>query len=423
MSQSNNTLKILNLKDENIKFHEDFVEEVNIKRKRSLVFHGILSFIPTNCYKCGVIFDNNIIKHGFKTSNIKLPKISNLDTYLSLKKQRYLCRHCNSTFILNTNIVDNHCYVSNNTKHSIAINATKKLSECDIASNHNVSHSTVNRIINSYYDSVKLYRNHLPENLCFDEFKSVKNADGNMSFIFCNADTGEIIDIVEDRRLNSLLKYFKYFSRESRSKVKNIVVDMHMPYITVIKQLFPNANIVTDRFHTIQLISRSLNKTRIKVMNQDKVNYRKFKRYWKLLLKARDKLDYGEYRKYTCFHNLMREVDIVDYLLDQNKELKATYYFYQDIYYSIRTRNINEFKRQINKEYNNLSNYMETSLKTLIQHQGYIINSLKEKYSNGVLEGINNMIKTIKRIAFGYRSFYHFKARIMIIFGLISLKT
>jgi len=423
MSHTNNILKILNLKDENIKFLDKFVEETKIKGTRSLIFYGVLSFIPNNCYQCGVIFDNSIIKHGFKTSIIKLPKVSNLNTYLSLKKQRYLCGHCNSTFILNTNIVDVNCFISNNTKHSIALNATNKLSECDIAINHNVSHSTVNRIINSYYDSVKLYRNHLPENLCFDEFKSVKNADGNMSFIFCNADTGKLIDIVEDRRLNSLLKYFTYFSRQARSKVKNIVIDMHMPYITVIKQLFPNANIITDRFHTVQLISRSLNKTRIKVMNQDKVNYRKFKRYWKLLLKARDKLDDGKYQKYICFSNLMREIDIVDYLLNQDEELKTTYYFYQDIYYSIRTRNIELFKALINKQHNNLSSYMQISLKTLMEYQNYIVNSLKEKYNNGFLEGINNMIKTIKRIAFGYRSFYHFKARIMIIFGLISLKT
>ena len=41
----------------------------------------------------------------------------------------------------------------------------------------------------------------LPENLCFDEFKSTKSAEGAMSFLFCNADTKKIIDSVEDRKL------------------------------------------------------------------------------------------------------------------------------------------------------------------------------------------------------------------------------
>ncbi|MFB7158736.1 transposase [Lysinibacillus sp. NPDC056232] len=43
-------------------------------------------------------------------------------------------------------------------------------------------------------------------------------------------------------------------------------------------------------------------------------------------------------------------------------------------------------------------------------------------YTNGGLEGKNNLIKVIKGIAFGYRSFYHFKIRIMIISNDLSLK-
>jgi len=62
-------------------------------------------------------------------------------------------------------------------------------------------------------------------------------------------------------------------------------MDMYSPYIQLVKAVFPNATIIMDRFHIVQLISRALNKTRIAVMNQDKVNYRKFKRYWRLFLK------------------------------------------------------------------------------------------------------------------------------------------
>ena len=53
---------------------------------------------------------------------------------------------------------------------------------------------------------------------------------------------------------------------------------------------------------------------------------------------------------------------------------------------------------------------MKTALKTLTNYQDYIKNTIETSYTNGVLEGINNKIKVIKRMAFGYRSFYHFKA-------------
>jgi transposase len=63
----------------------------------------------------------------------------------------------------------------------------------------------------------------------------------------------------------------------------------------------------------------------------------------------------------------------------------------------------------------NISSYMKTSIKTLRENKSYIINTLITNYTNGVIEGIINKIKVIKRIAFGYRSFYHFKLRILIL--------
>ena len=71
-----------------------------------------------------------------------------------------------------------------------------------------ISPNTVERIIDSYYEGKQLYKNYLPEILSFDEFKSVKSADGAMSFHMCNGITGQTIDIVEDRRLVKLIRYF-----------------------------------------------------------------------------------------------------------------------------------------------------------------------------------------------------------------------
>ena len=45
----------------------------------------------------------------------------------------------------------------------------------------------------------------------------------------------------------------------------------------------------------------------------------------------------------------------------------------------------------------------------------YVLEMMRTTYANGIIEGINNQIKVIKCIAFGYRNFYHFKARILMI--------
>ena len=76
---------------------------------------------------------------------------------------------------------------------------------------NNIFVISVQRIMDSCYFNFKVKRKHLPEAICIDEFKSVKNIDGAMSFVFADYQSKSIIDIVEDRRLNSLTEYFSRF--------------------------------------------------------------------------------------------------------------------------------------------------------------------------------------------------------------------
>lgn len=422
MSLNDSILNLLNLKDKNIKFFEEFYSEGVIKGIECKFFHATLTYSPKVCYSCAHIFDSNIIKHGFKTSTIKIPSVSGFNAYLKLKKQRYLCRHCSSTFTLKTNVVNKHCCISNNTKISVALRAKDKISEKDIARYHNVSHSTVNRVIDSFYLHYKPNFNYLPKHLSFDEFKSVKQAAGAMSFIFIDSERGNIIDIVEDRRLHVLTKYFSKFSKAARNTVETIVVDMYSPYISLIKALFPQAKIIIDKFHIVQLLNRSLNKTRIKIMNKDKHNYNKLKKYWKLILKDTSKIDSSTFKYHRSFRKLMSEAEIINYLLDLDPELKASYSLYHKIRYYLKTKDFNSLNTLIHSNNDGISNYMHTSIRTLRKYIDYINSALVFGYTNGTLEGINNKIKVIKRIAFGFRSFYHFKNRILITQNLATLK-
>src|SRR5699024_7651725 len=65
--------------------------------------------------------------------------------------------------------------------------------------------------------------------------------------------------------------------------------------------------------------------------------------------------------------------------------------------------------------------YMKTSIKTLKKHLPYIKHSLIYPYNNGRIEGINNKIKVLNRVAYGYRNFHHFKNRIILHFKLKSI--
>lgn len=76
----------------------------------------------------------------------------------------------------------------------------------------------------------------------------------------------------------------------------------------------------------------------------------------------------------------------------------------------------------LNNFNHNISSYMKTSIKTLLEFLPFIKNTFNNNYHNGFIEGNNNFIKVIKRIAFGFRSFRRFKARIMICKSLLKIK-
>ena len=118
----------------------------------------------------------------------------------------------------------------------------------------------------------------------------------------------------------------------------------------------------------------------------------------------------------------MTEADVVDTLVNIDSELKETYLVYQNLLYCLQNKRFNLLKSYLTKSYSNISSYMKTSISTLLEFLPFIKNTFNTNYHNGFIEGNNNFIKVIKRIAFGFRSFRRFKARIMICKGLIKIK-
>lgn len=120
-------------------------------------------------------------------------------------------------------------------------------------------------------------------------------------------------------------------------------------------------------------------------MKSNKPAYNKIKRYWKLILKDRNELDYSKWKRYTCFSNLMTEIDVVNYILNQNIELKTTYYKYQELLQLIKEKNYDNFIYAINNVNDLVSDYMKTSIKTLTEFKDKIYNTFNNNYHNGFI--------------------------------------
>ena len=55
--------------------------------------------------------------------------------------------------------------------------------------------------------------------MCWDEFKSVASAEASMSFTYCDSITHQLVDVVQDRKMENLVRYFNQFPLQTRLNV------------------------------------------------------------------------------------------------------------------------------------------------------------------------------------------------------------
>lgn len=415
-------LNLLNIKDKNIHIFSNIIENRIIKNENYKIIEGILTYIPKSCPCCGCVNEssNNIIKWGFrKNCIVKIPKISNCKSRLILHKQRFLCKHCNNTFIAETNLVDRNKNISNNSDLQIRLELMKKQSEKDIAERMDVSVSHVDRILTKISKHTILRHPTLPHEMNWDEFKATKDTQGKMAFIIVDNKTGNIFDIQDSRKSIDLNKYFKRYSKSQRDSVKLISTDFFSGYIKIAEKLFKNADIVIDKFHIVTQVYVALNSSRIALCNKSNPHYNKLKDFWKLIFKNEN--DLSDLKKYSKhFKKEVSQKDIVTFIINTNPTLKANYECYQGIINSLKNNDFEKFTKIIYNYQNNTSLKMKKAIQLYKANFKYIENSFKYKINNGIIEGTNNLIKCIKRIAFGYRKYEHFISRVFLIKGIIK---
>ena len=421
MSTNNYILNLLNIKDENINIFTERKEKI-IKGKNYKIIEGKLTYRPEYCPCCGIVNEstNDIIKWGFrKNCIIKIPKQGNCLTRLILHKQRFFCKHCNNTFIAETSLVDRNKNISNNTNLQIRTELMEKQSEKDIAKRMDVSVSVIDRILNEISSHTVLRHSSLPKSMNWDEFKATKDTKGKMAFIITDNAKGTLFDINDSRKSRDLEKYFRRYSKQERNKVKHISIDFYSGYIYLANKLFKKADISIDRFHIVVQAYNALNSTRVKLCYKSNPHYNKLKDYWKLIVKNKNDLsDEKHYSKH--FKKEISQKEIVQFLINTDSVLNATYECYQGLINSLKENNFNKFKAIVFNQNKNISDKMKQALKLYRENIKYIENSFKYDINNGIIEGTNNLIKCVKRIAFGYRKYDHFIARIFLIKGIIK---
>ena len=217
----------------------------------------------------------------------------------------------------------------------------------------------------------------------------------------------KILDILPCRYKHELCTYFRKYSYEERCKVKYFISDLWETYKDISMTYFPKAKIVADRFHYFRYINNALNDVRKEVQkNLPKSERKYFFRSRKLFLSKKENLS-------------EEQIERLEYILiNYSEDLRIIYSEKETLLNIIHSDNTENAIYQLNDWIKRNSTIdipkLNEVAKTYLHWSYEIKNSLEVPYSNGVIEGFNNKIKTLKRIAFGFKNFKRFRTRILL---------
>ena len=411
MEQLNFITNILGIKDKNI----IILDYLDAGTHKEVI--AKLDYPAPKCHNC----QGQMAKYDFqKESKIPYLECAGYKILIRLRKRRFRCKDCGKIAVSETSLVKKNHQIATIVKQKITQKLIEKLPMTIIAESLYVSTSTVIRQLHKFKFKTDL--NYLPEHMSWDEYSFKK---GKMSFIAQDYDTRKILAILDGRTQATIRNHFLRYSRETRSRVKVITMDMFSPYYDIARKLFPNAKIVLDRFHIVQHLSRAMNRVRIQIMNQfDRKSheYKALKRYWKLIQQDSYTLSRKRFYRPT-FRAHLTNKEILEKLLSYSQDLRDHYELYQLLLFHFQEKHADYFFELITESISAVNPIFQTIFRSFLRDQDKIFNALELPYSNAKLEATNNLIKVIKRNAFGFRNFENSKTRILIALNIKKERT
>lgn len=409
---------LIEMKDPNVIITNSFTERG---------YKHIYIEIAKRVHRCPSCGNETVRVHDYRVRKIKHQYSLGNKAILHYRRRRYVCLSCHKRFPEDNQFVEKHHKISNHTLKVILQEYSKKQSIKDLGNRLNISYHTVMRYVNKHITPV---RARLPEVLSIDEFKNLSKGDGKYAFLMVDPVNKKLIDVFPNRRKHNLEAYFMRVPLEERNQVKVVISDLWDPYRQLVAKVFPKAILIADRYHFIRQLYWGLQDVRKRIMSKYKkgtLEYHILKKYWKFILKYTHNLSLKHFKSRRLgYHvtpgeivemarNIDDDLKLAIDLKDEFYELLHTASYeeapslLEEFIYKLKQSNIPEYD-YVAKTYTNWGTEIANSFYQEVNEEtGEIID---KNYTNGFIEGLNNKIKVIKRVSFGYRNFSNFRSRI-----------
>ena len=227
---------------------------------------------------------------------------------------------------------------------------------------------------------------------------------------------GQLLDVVPGRSSAGPMAWLAEQGKPWRDQVRYATLDLSGPYRKAFTTMVPDATQVADPFHVVKLANTKLDECRRRVQNET-MGHRGHKtdplyRCRRLLTKADERLDdHGREKLLGLLRAGDPKGDVTT--MWHAKEAVRELYSHQNPDLAL------EWVERLAADLNDTDYPIEArSLsRTLIRWKHQIAAWHEAHVSNGPTEAVNNLIKRVKRAAFGFTSFRNYRIRSLLYAG------
>ncbi|HVV67943.1 MAG TPA: ISL3 family transposase [Gammaproteobacteria bacterium] len=356
------------------------------------------------CVHCN---GKNLRKKSSYIRKVRHETVGHRPMVLRFTAHKFYCRPCKRYFNQQFPGIGKHQRSTERLKFEIYHQHTEGVSAKSLAKTYHLGKATLERWYHQRYklEHQERLQQQCPMVLGIDEhFFSKKQG---FATTLCDLRHHRIFDVVKGKSAQDLKSYLSQLKGKERVRV--ICIDLSSSYRQLIRQYFPNALVVADRFHVVRLLNHMCLQTYQSIDVEMK--------YQRGLLAAlRTKPEN------LCEKRKKKR----DEYLEQQPAIKAIYDFKQQLHELLMYKHrkarqckhlIPLFLERIKELKQSPFKPLRTLGKTLYQWREEVVRMWRFTKNNGITEGFHRKMKLIQRRAYGFKNFENYRLRVRVLCG------
>lgn len=244
---------------------------------------------------------------------------------------------------------------------------------------------------------------------------ALRKGQGDYIVVLIDLERRVPLGFAPSRRQEDIRKVLEGSGEAVLSQVIEVSIDLSGNYKSLVNKLLPNAEVVADRFQVMKLVNQALNAARqaLYKANQEQTDETEKSRIEAVLKQSKYALLKPEENLTEKQKSKLEEIRQVLPSLAQMHHQKEAF---RAIFEQAKDGDDNTF--QLLDWLAEAQETFKESVGTICRWFAEVTGYFENRTTSGVVEGINNKLKLIKRSGYGFRNFDNFQLRCLICWHL-----